>query len=108
MNATMEKVSTKRYSVLVNSKDFARENLTGEFVDYVNLFEGEFDSLEEAKTFALDLLSKARAEDPDSDCYLGGFIDSVEKREDGQPAELWAIDECEDGTWNVWLAGEGR
>ena len=99
---------TKGYSVLVSSKDMAREDRTGEFVDYVSLFEGEIATLDEAKAFALDLLNKARAEDTGSDCYLGAFIDSLELREDGQPVELWAIDETTDNGFVAWKAGEGR
>ena len=47
---------TKGYSVLVSSKDMAREDRTGEFVDYVSLFEGEIATLDEATAVAFDVL----------------------------------------------------
>ena len=96
------------YSVLVSSKDYAREDREGEFVDYVSLLEAEFATLDEATAVAFDVLHKARAEDTGSDCYLGAFIDSLELREDGQPVELWAIDETTDNGFVAWKAGEGR
>ena len=94
-----------RYSLLVSSKDFASEDRAGEEVDYVTLLESEFATLDEATAAAFDVLNKARAEDPKQDCYLGAFIDSLELREDGQPIELWTIDETEHEGFKLWKAG---
>lgn len=100
--------NSREYDVLVSSKDFAREDETGTEIDYVSLFDGKISGLDEAKAFALDLLHKARAEDPNERCYLGAFIDSLELREDDQPVELWAIEETENDGFVTWLAGEGQ